>query len=195
MNNSTSNIEKNSKKQKKIKYIDIGIIFICIISLITIHKTNRIISYGHNGYTAKKGETLKVRENGEKFNIKVVSNIEVYNEKLLKLDVIIENKNNYNLQFLKLIVFSITDEKKSILIKSTSFTSFPNDINNIEIEPYKKVKTTIYFTEENIEDFNNYVKEKVLKKVKYLKIIVPSIPTRKKYDVSELIEDYYIEIN
>ena len=197
LSNQTNNIGNTNKidsiksliKNNKTYMICGGIVVFFILILSIFFISHRY----YNGYTAKKGETLKVREKSYKFNADITSDLKKYVIKndmfyegnCLKLGIIIKNLNKNNLKF-TYNNFSLTNESKEILYTADSFYDPGDNMFREKIESNDFKSGYLYFT--------NISPNVKLDDIKYLKISILSKHKKTKDSLYIDYEDYYIEL-
>lgn len=119
----------DSKRKKLIIIISCLIIFNIVIGCIFAFNLN---SKSNNGYTALKGDILKVKEIDTEIKIKVTSKLEIFSdlknvnfsEDFVKLNLEIENLGEKKLDLRK-INFALVDKNKNVI--ATSNYAYQND--------------------------------------------------------------------
>lgn len=184
----------DSKRKKLIIIISCLIIFNIVIGCIFAFNLN---SKSNNGYTALKGDILKVKEIDTEIKIKVTSKLEIFSdlknvnfsEDFVKLNLEIENLGEKKLDLRK-INFALVDKNKNVI--ATSNYAYQNDqqIHNKFLGGNKKIRGSLFFDFVKDKASLNEELEKEVEKVNYLKV---SVEVKDKKHESAM-EDYYLSL-
>ena len=184
----------NKKKRNIIIGIIIGVIGLIILFILFSSGSSK-----NNGYTAKKGDILKVREKTVKFDLKITSSLDKYTSEsesvtgdYVRVGLHIDNKYDDEL-LLKVSSLYLLDENKSIIAKNEPFIGIDDNIISKGIPAKSSVDGYAYFT----TDLNNEkipLDQSVLTKTKFLQVSVLSDVSMNNSMVSASKEDYYIEL-
>lgn len=201
LNQTSQNTSGNSsflKNNKKNLFICFGIIIGLLLLLTLFIKRG---ASGNNGYTASKGDILKVNEITDKFNVKITSPLEksviadniLFEGDCLKLGISINNTYKDKLD-LSIVNLSLIDENKKRLFLSNIFYDAPDNIGKMSVGSGETKNGYLYFTDSSYNDEKS-INTLDLKTIKYLEVSVlnnASKDSNGTYHYS--YEDYYLEL-
>ncbi len=184
----------DSKRNKLIIIISCLIIFNIVIGCLFAFNLN---SKSNNGYTALKGDILKVKERDTEIKIKVTSKLEIFSdlknvnfsEDFVKLNLEIENLGEKKLDLRK-INFALVDKNKNVIATSNYVYQNDQQIHNKFLEENKKIRGSLFFDFVKDKASLNEELEKEVEKVNYLKV---SVEVKDKKHESAM-EDYYLSL-
>ncbi len=197
-NNLNMNISSIFKKNKKMIFISLGVVVVLVIlSTFLGQKSGKL----DNGYTASRGEEIKINELTSKYNIKVVSpmekytvtNSDLYGGNYVKLGLSINNLYSDELP-VSTINMSLTDSKKKEIYTSQTLVGYGTSdyFGSTSIGSGQTKSGYLYFGFSNDDDAFNTID---LDEIKYLKISV--ICDANKNDNGTYTfkySDYYLEL-